>query len=89
MWSLAVAELSARRQEAATRLVAHLPQTAPLSSGARAWSCVITDQLGHLRAKLRLVGGDLDGEAPVLDVVDDVAGSVAAGGLVVLLSSYL
>ena len=36
-----------------------------------------------------LVGGDLDGEAPVLDVVDDVAGSVAAGGLVVLLSSYL
>ena len=24
-----------------------------------------------------LVGGDLDGEAPVLDVVDDVAGSVA------------
>ena len=28
-----------------------------------------------------LVGGDFDGEAPVLDVVDDVAGSVAAGGL--------
>ena len=36
-----------------------------------------------------LVGGDLDGEAPVLDVVDDVASSVAAGGLVVLLSLNL
>jgi hypothetical protein len=36
-----------------------------------------------------LVGGDLDGEAPVLDVVDDVAGLVAAGGLAVLLSLYL
>ena len=36
-----------------------------------------------------LVGGDLDGEAPMLDVVDDVTGSVAAGGLVGLLSLYL
>ena len=36
-----------------------------------------------------LVGGDLDGEAPVLDVVDDVAGSIAAGGLAVLLLMYL
>ena len=34
-------------------------------------------------------GCDFDSEVAVLDVVNDVAGSVAAGGLAVLLAVYL